>query len=90
MAARGKRDRGSSNRGRVPLTIKTDARYPRTGLGRRQESGGLTVKWGYPSVRHSGCSAPGALWAPAHGRALGAPGAWDLHVLPPGRTRKVR
>lgn len=93
-AAWGKRDRGSSNQGKGPLNYKNRRKVPVHGV--REEAGkqesdremGLPV---HPTLGVLGPrSAPRTQLAGERGpAALGALGAWDLHVHLPGRTGKV-
>lgn len=94
-AAWGKRDGGSSHRGKGPLNYKNRCKVPTHRV--REETGkqGSDREMGLPVHPTRGVLGPrSALHAQLMGEwgaeVLGTPGTWDLHVPHPGRTGKVR
>lgn len=86
---------GCSHWGKGPLNYKNRRKVPAHGV--REETGkqGSDREMGLPVHPTRGVLSPrSALHAQLMGErgaeALGAPGAWDLHVPPSGRTGKVR
>jgi len=65
---------GFRYRGKGPLHYKNRCKVLTHGVGGKRASRSLTVKWGYPSIRHLACACPpkNALRAHPTGRSEGA------------------